>query len=222
MSIRDEALRYLGYRGQPLDDTIIKQIDKNISFLEEKVKPSYMYRIFDIHEENGHIHLKDTNITLVGNDINNHLKGASKCAVMASTLGFKAERILNNLSKTKISEAVIFDAVCTAKIEDVSDSCEEEIKNKVMRDGFYTNFRYSPGYGDFPLEYQKEIIKLLGCEKTMGLTVTDSSLLIPQKSVTAIIGIFKTEQNKKEKNCDTCSLKDKCDFSCKGEKSNGF
>ena len=107
--------------------------------------------------------------------------------------------------------------MCTAKIEEVCDMCEEEIKKNVAQDGFYTNFRYSPGYGDFPLEYQRRIVTLLGCDKTIGLTVTDSSLLIPQKSVTAIIGIFESEQKTKKKNCDTCRLKDKCKFSRKGE-----
>lgn len=220
MSIRDEALRYLGYKGQTLDETIIKQIDNNIEFLEKKVKPAYIYRIFDIYEDDTKVYLDGTNVTFVGTDIKNHLKGASKCAVMASTLGLQAERILNSLSKTKISEALIFDAVCTAKIEQVSDRCEEEIKQQVYKQGFYTNFRYSPGYGNFLLEYQRQIVTLLSCEKTIGLTVTDSSLLIPQKSVTAIIGIFKNEQNEPKKSCEMCKLKDKCNFSCKGDNDN--
>ncbi len=219
MSIRDEALRYLGYRGQALDEKVINQIDKNIEFLEKRVRPRYAYRIFDIKENDAQIILEGTNLKLFGKDINNHLKGASRCAVMASTLGFGAERILNSLSKTDISNAVVFDAVCTAKIEEVSDKCEDEIKSIVQKDGFYTNFRFSPGYGDFLLEYQRRIVSLLNCEKTIGLTVTDSSLLIPQKSVTAIIGIFKEEQQQIKKNCEICSLKDKCDFSCKGGKA---
>lgn len=171
-----------------------------------------MYRIFDIEENDDFVSLLGTNLNFIGADIKNHLKGASKCAVMASTLGLEVERILNYLSKTKISEAVVFDAVCTAQIEAVSDECEEEIKRMVKKDGFYTNFRYSPGYGDFPLEMQKKIILVLGAEKGIGLTVTENSLLIPQKSVTAVIGIFKEEQNVYKKSCTTCNLKDKCDF----------
>jgi 3-deoxy-D-manno-octulosonate 8-phosphate phosphatase KdsC-like HAD superfamily phosphatase len=61
------------------------------------------------------------------------------------------------LSKTKISEAIIFDAVCTAKIEEICDLCEEEIKSQFLKEGFYTNYRYSPGYGDLNIDLNESI-----------------------------------------------------------------
>ena len=215
MSLFHEILRYLGYKNQNVDEVVTKQINKYIEFFQKNVKPKYMYRIFDV-EVNEFISLKNTNVNFVGKDIYNHLKNASKCAVMAATLGAESERILNLLSKTKISEAIIFDAVCTAKIEEICDLCEEEIKSQVLKEGLYTNYRYSPGYGDFPLDSQKAITSILGCHKGIGLTVTDSDLLIPRKSVTALIGIFEDKQNGYKKDCDLCGLSETCTYKKKG------
>jgi cobalamin-dependent methionine synthase I len=51
--------------------------------------------------------------------------------------------------------------------------------------------RFSPGYGDFSLTAQRDIFTMLGCEKRIGLTLNDSLLMSPTKSVTAIIGLKK-------------------------------
>ena len=217
MSLYDEVLRYLGHKDQQISTELEEQINKYIAFFDIKIKPKYMYRIFDV-EVGKYIGLKDTNVNFIGKDIYNHLKNASKCAVMVATLGIESERILNYLSKTKISEAILFDAVCTAEIEAVCDKCEEEIKNKILENDFFTNYRYSPGYGDFPLESQRQIVSLIGCDKGIGLTVTDSSLLIPRKSVTAVIGIFENKQILNQNQCASCNLAGNCQFQKTGKR----
>ena len=211
MALYDEVLRYLGYKGQEFDVDLNNQLNKYINLVNQKIKPSFIYRIFDI-EVRDKVSLLNTNVSFTGSDIINHFMGASKCAVMAATLGLESERALSYLSKIKLAEAVIFDAVCTAKIEEVCDKCENEIKRLAEENSYFINFRYSPGYGNFPLEHQRQIINLLSCEKSIGLTVTDSSLLIPQKSVTAVIGIFQDKPKEKKHDCENCNLKDKCVF----------
>lgn len=211
MALYDEVLRYLGYRGQEIDTELDTKLNKYIDLVNQKIKPSFIYRIFDI-EISDKVSLINTNVNFTGSDIINHFNGASKCVVMAATLGLESERVLSYLSKIKLAEAVIFDAVCTAKIEEVCDKCESEVEKWAEENSYFTNFRYSPGYGDFPLEHQRQIVNLLSCEKSIGLTVTDSSLLIPQKSVTAVIGVFEDKQKEQKHNCETCSLKDKCMF----------
>ena len=54
--------------------------------------------------------------------------------------------------------------------------------------------RYSPGYGDLPLELQREIIRVLDCGRTIGITLTESLLMQPSKSVTAVIGMKEREK----------------------------
>jgi len=77
--------------------------------------------------------------------------------------------------------------------------------------GLYLRPRYSPGYGDFPLTYQKEILELLNAQRRIGLTRTESNMLVPTKSVTAIIGFTTEETSCHVAKCMTCQAKN-CPF----------
>lgn len=66
---------------------------------------------------------------------------------------------------------------------------QAQIAEKEAATGLFLKPRYSPGYGDFALESQKEIFARLECAKRIGLTLTDTMLMVPFKSVTAVIGV---------------------------------
>ena len=70
-----------------------------------------------------------------------------------------------------------------------SDIACEEIR-RMLGPGWGLRPRFSPGYGDFPLEYQRELLGVLDAAKRIGLTLTDSLLMAPSKSVTAVIGVY--------------------------------
>lgn len=214
---KNEVFRYLGYRGQEIDDFTNSETDAMIELCENIVKTKFIYKIFDVSVKDK-IYLKNSELILDGTDIYNHLKEAKKCAVLACTLGAEAERELLKLSKTNLLRSVIFDAVCTARIEETADECEEKIKEYAKENGYFTNFRYSPGYGDFPLDMQKSLISALEAEKRIGLTVTDNFLMIPRKSVTAVIGLFNIEQQKNEEKCEVCSMRHTCKYKTGAEK----
>ena len=74
-------------------------------------------------------------------------------------------------------------------IEAYCDACQKELSTEAAKEGLYLRSRFSPGYGDFSLDYQKELLILLDAPKRIGLTVTDSMMLTPTKSVTAVMGL---------------------------------
>ena len=78
-------------------------------------------------------------------------------------------------------------------------------------------FRYSPGYGDLPLDIQKNFLNVLDAQKKIGLTTSENFLLFPRKSVTAIIGIINKNIKIKERNCQECNNYKNCSFRRKGE-----
>ena len=111
--------------------------------------------------------------------------GESKEAfIFAVTLGMGVERALLRLSRLSVSEHFIADALASAYAEAAAD-CAQEMLNGYGK----TKKRFSPGYGDLPLEIQPQVLSMLEADKTLGLTVTDSLLMKPQKSITAIVGI---------------------------------
>ncbi len=207
---KDEVLRYLGYRGHKIPSEFDRTIDFYMSKITSLCNPKYTYIISDVDKKGNSIELVGTNLVLSGKDILKHLDKALKCVTLACTLGAEFDKELLKLQTKSMSDAVIFDAVGTAYIEGFSDKCEDEILSDFKSSGYFSNFRFSPGYGDLSITLQKDIISCLDCPKKIGLTVTESGLLLPQKSITAFIGIFDKPQYKPSSKCESCKAKDTC------------
>ena len=209
---KNEVLRYLGYNNQNLSEHTNAQIDSLISKCLSLNSLKYTYRYFETESKNGEIHLKNTNVIFKGKDIYNHLSGCKYTALFAVTSGVAVESELARLQKNSMTDAVIFDACANAYIESGADFADNIIRQEAKQKGFSANYRYSPGYGDFPIECQKDIINLLDCPKTIGLTVTDSMLMIPHKSVTAVVGVFEGKANQNKRSCESCNIYNQCIF----------
>lgn len=117
-------------------------------------------------------------------DLAKNLSGCDKAFVFAVTLGHGVERLLVKKSHLSAAEFFIYDAAGSALIESVCDEAEKIIKGKEK-----CKPRFSPGYGDVSLDVQRDVLSLVGAERLLGITLTDSCLMIPQKSITAIAGI---------------------------------
>lgn len=210
---KGEVLRYLGYNNQSIDGGLDGVIDECMEEILKISRYRYTYRIFDIRKSDYCIELDGTSVRLTGSDIYDHLADCPKCALLAVTIGIETDNAIRIAQNTDMLKAVVLDACATELAEKVCDMAEDEIKAIAAEEGLGTNFRFSPGYGDLPLDAQKGIINALDAGRKIGLTLTDSSIMIPGKSVTAIIGFTKDRAAMAGKSgCDICSMKDTCKF----------
>ena len=99
-----------------------------------------------------------------------------------------------------MARAVVLQACAAAELEEYCDEQQKKISTELEKSGLYLRPRFSPGYGDFPIEFQEPIMRMLDCAKKIGLTMTDSYMMSPTKSVTAIIGIKKTHHKQSDYN----------------------
>lgn len=212
---REEALRYLGYSGQQLDSSLSNRLDEAIRLCEQVSKPGFTYSIFPVDSSAGDIRLKETTLVLPGADIFGHLSGAKECAVMAATAGLSNERELRRLSLLNGLDGMMFDAAGSAFAETVADACNAAIVADGRARGLYAKWRFSPGYGDLPLSIQSDIIRVLAADRKLGMTATDSNLLIPAKSITAFVGLFESPQDD-TRSCDRCTFSPHCELKRKG------
>jgi len=104
------------------------------------------------------------------------LDGAHAAILLAATVGAALDRLIARASVTSPTKALLFDAIGVERVEALCDT-------------FSGSPRFSPGYGDLPLDFQREIFRALDCPKRIGLSLTDSLLMTPSKSVTAILPI---------------------------------
>lgn len=217
---KEEALRYMGFAGNTPDKVSSAIIDECEVELLKSICPVYTYEIFDIlHTENG-VEVLNTPLLLTGNSAGNHLKGCNKIVLMAATLGIGADRLIKKYQVSDLSHALACDALGSAAIEQVCNIAEEEIKKEVSP--LYMTWRFSPGYGNLPLEIQPDFLTVLSAPKKIGLTITDSLIMLPSKSVTAFIGLSEIPLEKGRQGCAICKLKETCNFRKRGERCAGY
>lgn len=109
---------------------------------------------------------------------------SDECFVLVATLGIGVDRLIAKKESISVSEAFIIDAIADAMVEALLDCAEERICS-----GIDTVPRFSPGYSDLPLSVGAKIVDLLGAETRLGIKFTESGLMVPKKSVSAIICI---------------------------------
>ncbi len=118
-----------------------------------------------------------------------------------------------------MERAVVYDAMASTAVEDLLDKIELEIAEREK--GRYMTWRFSPGYGDLPIDCQGEFLEALDADRRVGVRLTPGMLLVPTKSVTAIIGLSDAPTEKKTGSCATCNMRETCAFRKTGERCGG-
>lgn len=113
-------------------------------------------------------------------DLAAHLAGCGRAVLFAATVGAHADRTIARAERLSPAKALLFDAFFTERVEALCDLFTARYNDPFRR--------FSPGYGDLPLEFQRELFRVLDCPRTVGVTLGDQLLMMPTKSVTAIIG----------------------------------
>ena len=213
---KDEVLRYLGYRSQLIDEKLDELIDLTIEESKTLIAPRFITSRCKVSLVENGVKLLGTSVILTGNDIKEHLKDSKECVLMGVTIGGNIEKRINLYGKTNLTKSLILDSCATTAVEEICDKVEDYIKSEAIGNGEFITIRYSPGYGDLSLDVQKDIINILKSEKTIGLTVSTHNLLMPRKSVTAIIGLIPKNKEVKKKGCEVCKNYENCSFRKEG------
>ena len=142
-----------------------------------------------------------------------NLRDCKSAYLMAATLGIGPDRLIARASVAKMSRAVILQAAAAAMIEAWCDEVNQKIIKEAEDQGLYCRPRFSPGYGDFSLEYQKDFAQILRIQKEIGVSLTQSLLMMPSKSVTAVIGLSPVKKECALHGCEVCSKAEECSFS---------
>ena len=183
-----EVLRYLGYKGSEPDAEILHTIADCTRELEEAATPHHILQAVELSRPNADT-LEFAGMVVHSRDLFQHLSGCDEAVLFAATLGAPVDLRLERCAKVSMSRAVVMQACAASLIESYCDECQEPIAQEAASRGLYLRPRYSPGYGDFDISYQREFLTVLDCPKRIGLTMTDSFMLAPSKSVTAVIGL---------------------------------
>ena len=184
-----EVARYLGYsRTVSPGQDVSGLMEKAAREMAEVMKAQAVFEVFDL-TVGLESELSFADVSLHSRDLSRNLAGCSKVALLAATLGPQVDALIRRHSSTDPVYASILQATGPMYIEELVDLVNEEIKKIAASQGLKTKPRYSPGYGDVSLEVQKDFFRLLPCTR-IGLTLMDTLIMAPEKSVTAFVGLF--------------------------------
>ena len=208
-----ETRRYAGLqKAVGFDENMIEEACEDARILAD---PRGIWQIYDYdcHEDTV---LSRPSFQIQGKSIGKHLSGCEQVLLLAATVGEEIEQeITRRFEKGVYASSVLLDAAATTAVEQVADALEKAIAPDLSRKGYAMRRRFSPGYGDWPLLQQTELVRLSHAEE-IGISLSESLMLMPRKSITAIIGLCKNGKSgsnisNKEHDCAACGKLD-CSF----------
>ncbi len=180
-----EILRYAGVHGDAPE--LAQVLDACISEAEKELTYKVCYIYFSLKSEGDMLDLGFAKTS--SSALSKNLAGCEQTVLFAATVGVGIDRLISRHSKVSPTKALIFQAIGAERIENLCEAFARDVERECAERNMRTRPRFSPGYGDLPLEMQKEIFAVLDCPRKIGLSLNDSLLMSPTKSVTAIIGI---------------------------------
>ena len=167
-----------------------KEAEQAQRLVDDLIRPAAAAVVFDIKRDGEKLFVADTE--LEGKNIKKLLAPCNKCVVMAITVGFELDMKIAALGSSSPALSLLADAAASSAVEDACDACCESIESEL---GVKLTPRFSPGYGDLPMNIQPALLTLANARRDLGLTVGSGCMLSPIKSVTAIAGIKEVEND---------------------------
>lgn len=194
-----EIARYLGIRGKALDPQGTAWADQCQRELAQTVTPRHLGRRLPLTLFQGQ-----------SRDLDHHLRHCREGILYAVTLGPEADRLLRRWSAQSMAKAAVGQAVCAAWLDELCAAYCESLQQG-LAPGEYLTPPFSPGYGDWDLAAQQTVLDRLQAPKRLGLSLTGGGMLVPEKSVTALVGISDRPEEACGQKCMRCRKTD-CPF----------
>lgn len=205
-----EVLRYAGYLGLPetMDETLRAVFAQVVEELKGAFSYQVCYRRMEVTWEDG---MPLFPLQTQSKDLARCLNGSSEVILFAATVGLEIDRHIAKHQRFSPTKALLMQAYGAERVETLCNAFCGEIKRQAEAEGLQCTARFSPGYGDLPLEAQRDVFRLLDCNRKIGISLNESLLMTPSKSVTALFGMGAGVCPKQEHKCERCEKMD-CDF----------
>ena len=186
-------------------ESLVKEYADNISHL---IEPSYSHVIRDINSVRGARVFIEGSVTFRSNIIAELLGQCQKVAVFVVTVGGRLGEVVRQLSKDGLMvQAAVLDAIGSDAAETLAHVVQDIIAGEAKAEGLGISLRFSPGYCDWRVSQQKMVFRAMGGD-TAGVRLTSGCLMVPQKSISGIIGMGPADKVESYNPCSTCNKRD--------------
>lgn len=201
----DEIYCNQGYGGSMPDAETTANIQKILSIARDICKPRAVFRIYSARLDGNHLLIDNVEMK-TGKIISNYLSLTSRIAVFAVTAGIEYDNYLQHLKQQgDIYMEFLADAVGSEIAEATVRLVSRRVEEVAARELMYVTLSYSPGYCGWHVREQQKLFSLLP-EKPCGISLNESCLMHPVKSVSGIIGLSSFAGIQVPYSCDICGL----------------
>lgn len=187
--VRSEVLRYLGHRGQELGPELEGRLSSVMARAAGEIRPRWAWRAAPLVKGADGYEAVGCDLVLAGRSMDALLDGCAAVALLAVTCGPGPDRVAERDASRDPVGALVYDACAIDLVEQGADACCARIGLWAHDRGLSCTKRYSPGYGDLPLSVQPAFLAAVDARDRLGIELTDDLLMVPLKSVTAVVGL---------------------------------
>ena len=214
---KEQVYRWVGYRSDchTITPELDGMVEDCIREVLETARPKAVFSpLLPIEGESGAY--SAAGLPLMGQDMAKHLEHCQQVLLLAVTLGAPLDMRIRRTEAVDMARAVVLDSAANVAVEEAAWQAEDEMRMELSASGLYLTGRYSPGYGDYPISVQKELLRLTDAGRKIGLSVTPSHIMTPRKSITAVLGAAKIPVKGHLAGCRHCVLQKTCLFRKRG------
>ncbi|MFP3898231.1 MAG: vitamin B12 dependent-methionine synthase activation domain-containing protein [Dehalococcoidia bacterium] len=207
---KEQVCYYIGYdENYKLSARISSLIDDYAKHAHHLIYPLYSYVIKDVEWARGPIAFLEGSIIFKSQVVVNLLEQCQQAAIFVVTIGKYLEETAWKLARDGlILQATVLDAIGSNAVEKVAEHAEEKIRAIADSRGLAISRRFSPGYCDWNIGQQRMLFSAL-TGNTVGVRLTGECLMMPQKSISGIIGIGPRDSKIEDYNpCRFCTKQD--------------
>lgn len=192
-----ELFRYAGYEKKDIpniENSIQKTAEEAEAEIASCMNCRAVYIRFPLQIQNADNDKKKlifSHYEITSHNLGVNLTDCTALYLFAATLGPAPDKAIQKANRLNPVKAVFLQAAGAMYIEQYCDLLQATLEDDEKKSGNVLVPRYSPGYGDVPLTEQKTFFEILQCQKNLALTLNNSLIMSPEKSVTAFIGIKK-------------------------------
>lgn len=199
---RREVLRYAGAKEETPE--ISRLLEESLAEAASVLTGSVCWQEFPL---TGSEDILDLGFSRIKSDsLQRNLTGCNRVILFGATVGLGLDRLIARYGHLSPAKALMLQAIGAERIEALCDTFCDYIRWE--NQGLHLRPRFSPGYGDFPLQIQADIFRVLDCPRKIGLTLNESLMMSPSKSVTAIVGLSPCSGTDLTNRCSCCSKTD--------------
>lgn len=203
-----ETRRYAGLRNSEFPPQLVTKACQEAQIL---CTAKAIWQDYSYNAQTCQLETPSGNIQLAGQSITRHLSNSVRVIAESVTVGEAVENAVDeHFKQGDYAHSLLLDAAATTAVEMAADAMENAIRPDFAKQGLALIQRFSPGYGDFYIQFQPQMLKLSMAEK-IGISLTESYMLSPRKSITALIGLIPADRSvcrTIEHNCQICQQAD--------------